>query len=58
MEFDVVIVGAGPAGLQMGYFLTRANRDYLILEKGNGSGEIYRIRSIDCGFILSSFLFL
>ena len=26
--FDYVIVGAGPSGLQMGYFLKSANRDY------------------------------
>ena len=35
---DYVIVGAGPSGLQMGYFLKSANRDYAILERANISG--------------------
>jgi len=30
-EYDYVIIGAGPAGLQLGYFLHKANRRYLIL---------------------------
>ncbi len=30
--YDYIIVGAGPAGLQMGYFLDHAGRSYLILE--------------------------
>ena len=28
------VIGAGPAGLQMGYFLKSAERDYMIYEKG------------------------
>ena len=36
---DYIIVGAGPAGLQMGYFLQRADRDYMIMEKNNVSGK-------------------
>ena len=36
---DYCVVGAGPAGLQMGYFLERANRDYLIFERSNTSGK-------------------
>src|SRR5437868_216396 len=30
---DYVVVGAGPAGLQLGYFLERAGRRYVILER-------------------------
>ena len=37
---DYIIVGAGPAGLQMGYFLGKANRDYLILEGSNSAGSL------------------
>ncbi|XP_071943865.1 FAD-dependent oxidoreductase domain-containing protein 2-like [Antedon mediterranea] len=35
------IVGAGPSGLQMGYFLERSNRDYMIFEQNNVSGSFY-----------------
>ena len=38
---DYIIVGAGPAGLQMGYFLGKANRDYLILEGSNSTGSFF-----------------
>lgn len=31
---DYLVIGAGPAGLQIGYFLARAGRDYQILEAG------------------------
>jgi cation diffusion facilitator CzcD-associated flavoprotein CzcO len=31
---DYLIIGAGPGGLQMGYFLEEAGRDYQILEGG------------------------
>ena len=37
---DYCIIGAGPSGLQMGYFFQRAARDYVIYEKSNTSGEI------------------
>lgn len=36
---DYCVVGAGPAGLQMGYFLHQAKRDYVIFERANNSGE-------------------
>jgi len=35
---DYIIVGAGPGGLQLGYFLERAERDYVILERGSQAG--------------------
>ena len=37
---DYCIIGAGPAGLQMGYFLQKANRDYMIFERANMSGKL------------------
>ncbi len=37
-SWDYIIVGAGPAGLQMGYYLERANRSYVILEKESVPG--------------------
>jgi thioredoxin reductase len=39
---DYLIIGAGPAGLQLGYFLDRAGRDYLILEAGPTAGTFFR----------------
>jgi isopentenyl diphosphate isomerase/L-lactate dehydrogenase-like FMN-dependent dehydrogenase/thioredoxin reductase len=39
---DYLIIGAGPAGLQLGYFLHQAGRDYLILEKGTSPGTFYQ----------------
>jgi len=38
---DYLVVGAGPAGLQLGYFLGAAGRDYLVLESGAGPGTFY-----------------
>jgi thioredoxin reductase len=37
-----VIVGAGPAGLQLSYFLDRAGADYLTLERGAGPSQFFR----------------
>jgi thioredoxin reductase len=39
---DYLLLGAGPAGLQLGYFLERAGRDYLILERGATPGTFFR----------------
>ncbi|XP_066293105.1 FAD-dependent oxidoreductase domain-containing protein 2-like [Branchiostoma lanceolatum] len=39
---DYLVIGAGPSGLQMGFFLERAGRDYLILERGDGAGTFYK----------------
>lgn len=40
-EIDYLIIGAGPAGLQLGYFLDRAGRDYLILDSEDRPGTFY-----------------
>ena len=43
IEFhEYCIIGAGPAGLQMGYFLEKTGRDYVIYEKANQSGKYCR----------------
>lgn len=39
---DYLVIGAGPAGLQLGWFLHRAGRDYRILEAGATPGTFYR----------------
>lgn len=41
-HMDYLVVGAGPAGLQLGYFLERAGRDYAILESGPEPGTFFR----------------
>lgn len=38
---DYCVIGAGPGGLQMGYFLQRAGRDYIIFERANTSGAFF-----------------
>ncbi|GAA0847024.1 NAD(P)-binding domain-containing protein [Streptosporangium amethystogenes subsp. fukuiense] len=39
---DYVVIGAGPAGLQLGYLLGKAGRSYLILEAGPAPGTFFR----------------
>ena len=39
---EYLIVGAGAAGLQLAYFLSRANRDYLVVEAGEKPGTFFR----------------
>ena len=38
---DYCVIGAGPAGLQMGYFFQIAGRDYVVFERSNSSGEVF-----------------
>ncbi|MDG4775012.1 NAD(P)-binding domain-containing protein [Solwaraspora sp. WMMD792] len=37
-----LIVGAGPAGLQLSYYLQQAGSDYLALERSDAPGEFFR----------------
>ncbi|MFT4646112.1 MAG: thioredoxin reductase [Planctomycetota bacterium] len=37
-----LIIGAGPAGLQMAYYLKKADLDYVIIEKNNTAGSFYK----------------
>ena len=39
---EYLIIGAGPAGLQLGYFLQQAGRDYLVVEAGPTPGTFFR----------------
>lgn len=38
---DTLILGAGPAGLQLGYFLHKAERDYLIVDGAQKPGAFF-----------------
>lgn len=40
--WDYLILGAGPAGLQLSYFLQQAGKDYLVLEAGEGPGTFFK----------------
>ncbi|XP_074553040.1 FAD-dependent oxidoreductase domain-containing protein 2 [Halichoeres trimaculatus] len=40
-RYEYCVLGAGPAGLQMGYFLNKAKRDYIILERNSGPGSFF-----------------
>lgn len=39
--YEYLIVGAGPAGLQLGYYLEQQKRRYLIVEAGDGAGAFF-----------------
>ncbi len=39
-EYDVVIVGGGPAGLAAGLYATRARLKTLLIERGVPGGQI------------------
>lgn len=39
---DCLIIGAGPAGLQLGQLLQSAGHDYRILESGPTPGTFFR----------------
>ena len=41
-RLDYLVVGAGPAGTQAGYFLERAGREYLVVEAGESPGTFFR----------------
>jgi thioredoxin reductase len=38
---EYLVIGAGPAGLQLAYFLKQAGRDYLVLEAGSAPGTFF-----------------
>jgi thioredoxin reductase len=42
VSYEYLILGAGPAGLQMGHHLSRAGHSYLILEAGDTPGTFFK----------------
>ena len=42
MTYDYLIVGAGPAGLQLAYYLQQANLNYVILEGAETAGAFFK----------------
>ncbi len=43
-RFDTVVVGAGQAGLAVGYYLARQGRDFVVLDAGARVGDSWRER--------------
>lgn len=43
-EIDILIIGAGQAGLAAGYYLKQANKSFLILSKEKSIGDVWRNR--------------
>jgi thioredoxin reductase len=41
-DYEYCVIGAGPAGIQMGLFLEQANRSYVVLERGEGAGTFFK----------------
>lgn len=50
---DYCIIGAGPGGLQLGYYLQQQNRDYIIYERTNISGMVLLQKKITFCFVQS-----
>ncbi len=44
MQYDVIIVGGGQAGLAMGYALKKKNKCFAILDENETTGESWRQR--------------
>jgi thioredoxin reductase len=40
--YDYIIIGAGPAGIQVAYQLQKNNANYLVLEAGNNAGTSFK----------------
>jgi thioredoxin reductase (NADPH) len=47
MDFDVLIIGGGPAGLTAGIYAGRGNLKVGILEKGNPGGQIAQTEEVE-----------
>lgn len=41
-SYDYIIIGAGPAGVQLAYYLEKAGRRYLILEADESPGSFFK----------------
>jgi cation diffusion facilitator CzcD-associated flavoprotein CzcO len=41
-DYEYLILGAGPAGIQLGYYFERDGRDYQIIEGGRGLALFFK----------------
>ena len=44
MRYETIVIGAGQAGLAMGYYLSQSNVSFLIIDKGRELGEVWKER--------------
>ena len=44
MRYETIVIGAGQAGLAMGYYLKQNNKRFLIFDKGQALGEVWKNR--------------
>lgn len=44
MIYDVVVIGAGQAGLSMGYYLKQSSLSFIIVDSNNSTGDVWRNR--------------
>ncbi|WP_203247678.1 flavin-containing monooxygenase [Sporosarcina beigongshangi] len=44
MQYEAIVIGAGQAGLAMGYYLKQSNKRFLIIDKGQALGEVWKNR--------------
>lgn len=44
MQYETIVIGAGQAGLAMGYYLKQHNHRFLIVDKGQVLGEVWKNR--------------
>ena len=42
MSYDVIVIGAGPAGMSAAIYLKRAELDILVIEKIEETNRIFR----------------
>lgn len=47
MDYDVIIIGAGMAGLTAGIYVARAGKSILVLESGAVGGQIVSALSVE-----------
>ena len=40
-HYDYIVIGAGPAGLQLGYYLQKMGCSYIILEREDKAGAFF-----------------
>ncbi|XP_070569718.1 FAD-dependent oxidoreductase domain-containing protein 2-like [Ptychodera flava] len=41
-DYEYIVIGAGPAGVQISYNMKRLNMDYLVVERADGPGSFFR----------------